>query len=154
MAGVALGLPLSLASARIVRQQLFGLNADDPLTYAGALLAVGSVVILSRGCLRDAQPGSIRWTHFVASDIGGVTIDCFALPGLRRGRMESMARKPQANKREAILNAMLDVVAERGFHEAPMSLVSERSGASAGVIYHHFENKEQSSRPSMSGSAN
>ena len=53
-----------------------------------------------------------------------------------------MARKPKPNKREAILNAMLDVVAERGFHEAPMSLVSERSGASAGVIYHHFESKE------------
>jgi AcrR family transcriptional regulator len=53
-----------------------------------------------------------------------------------------MARKPKANKREAILNAMRDVVAERGFHEAPMSLVSERSGASAGVIYHHFESKE------------
>jgi AcrR family transcriptional regulator len=55
---------------------------------------------------------------------------------------ESMVRKPKPNKREAILNAMLDVVAERGFHEAPMSLVSERSGASAGVIYHHFESKE------------
>ena len=53
-----------------------------------------------------------------------------------------MATKPKPNKREAILNAMLDVVAERGFHEAPMSLVSERSGASAGVIYHHFESKE------------
>jgi TetR/AcrR family transcriptional regulator, repressor of fatR-cypB operon len=55
---------------------------------------------------------------------------------------ESMVAKPKPNKREAILNAMLEVVAERGFHEAPMSLVSERSGASAGVIYHHFENKE------------
>ena len=53
-----------------------------------------------------------------------------------------MARKPKPNKREAILNAMLDVVAERGFHEAPMSLISQRSGASAGVIYHHFESKE------------
>jgi len=53
-----------------------------------------------------------------------------------------MVAKAKPNKREAILNAMLDVVAERGFHEAPMSLVSERSGASAGVIYHHFESKE------------
>ena len=53
-----------------------------------------------------------------------------------------MVAKPKPNKREAILNAMLEVVAERGFHEAPMSLVSERAGASAGVIYHHFENKE------------
>jgi AcrR family transcriptional regulator len=56
--------------------------------------------------------------------------------------MENMVAKPKPNKREAILSAMLDVVAERGFHEAPMSLISERSGASAGVIYHHFESKE------------
>ena len=46
-------------------------------------------------------------------------------------------------KRDAILNAMLDVVVERGFHEAPMSLIAERSGASAGVIYHHFASKEE-----------
>jgi AcrR family transcriptional regulator len=56
--------------------------------------------------------------------------------------MESMAANPRPSKREAILNAMLDVVAERGFHEAPMSLIAERSGASAGVIYHYFESKE------------
>jgi predicted permease len=46
-AGVALGLPLSLVAARFVRDQLFGLKADDPLTYAGALIVVSSVVILS-----------------------------------------------------------------------------------------------------------
>lgn len=38
------------------------------------------------------------------------------------------ANKP--GKREAILDAMLDVVVERGFHDAPMSLIAERSGAS------------------------
>ncbi len=46
-AGVVLGLPLSLAAARFLRQQLFGLKANDPLTYAGALIVVSSVVILS-----------------------------------------------------------------------------------------------------------
>jgi predicted permease len=46
-AGVVLGLPLSLAAARFLRQQLFGLKAHDPLTYAGALIVVSSVVILS-----------------------------------------------------------------------------------------------------------
>jgi AcrR family transcriptional regulator len=49
---------------------------------------------------------------------------------------------PKRGKREAILDAMFDVVVERGFHEAPMSLIVERAGASAGVIYHHFESKE------------
>ncbi len=51
--------------------------------------------------------------------------------------------KVKPSKRDAILEAMLDVVVERGFHEAPMSLISERSGASAGVIYHHFASKEE-----------
>jgi predicted permease len=46
-AGVVLGLPLSLAAARFLRQQLFGLKAGDPLTYAGALIVVSTVVILS-----------------------------------------------------------------------------------------------------------
>jgi predicted permease len=46
-AGIALGLPISLAAARLIRQQLFGLTADDPFTYAGALIVVSSVVILS-----------------------------------------------------------------------------------------------------------
>lgn len=36
---------------------------------------------------------------------------------------------------------MLDIVVERGFHDAPMSLVVKRSGASTGVIYHHFASK-------------
>ena len=38
---------------------------------------------------------------------------------------------------------MLQIVTERGLHEAPMSLLAERSGASAGVIYHHFQSKEE-----------
>jgi AcrR family transcriptional regulator len=50
---------------------------------------------------------------------------------------------PKPPKRDAILNAMLDIVVERGFHDAPMSLVAERSGASAGVIYHYFRSKEE-----------
>jgi AcrR family transcriptional regulator len=57
--------------------------------------------------------------------------------------MNSVPPKAKSSKREAILNAMLDVVVEHGFHEAPMSLVARRSGASAGVIYHHFASKEE-----------
>ncbi len=54
-----------------------------------------------------------------------------------------MASKSRPSKRDAILDAMLDIVVERGFHDAPMSLVAERSGASTGVIYHHFNSKEE-----------
>src|ERR1700761_4598249 len=53
-----------------------------------------------------------------------------------------MAAKTPPSKRDAILDAMLDIVVERGFHDAPMSLVAQRSGASAGVIYHYFPGKE------------
>jgi AcrR family transcriptional regulator len=47
------------------------------------------------------------------------------------------------DKREAILQAMLELVAERGFHDAPMSLVAKRAGASAGIIYHYFPGKDE-----------
>lgn len=45
-------------------------------------------------------------------------------------------------KREAILDAMLDLVVKRGFHDAPMSVLARKSGASPGVIYHYFPSKD------------
>lgn len=56
-----------------------------------------------------------------------------------KGKVKSAARP---EKKEAILEAMLDLIAERGFHDAPMSELVKRSGASAGVIYHYFPSKE------------
>src|SRR6266700_5135309 len=60
-------------------------------------------------------------------------------------RMEQwvMANKPKPSRRDAILDAVLDIVVERGFHDAPISLVSQRSGASPGIIYHYFSGKEE-----------
>ena len=55
----------------------------------------------------------------------------------------NVASRSKPSKRDAILDAMLDIVVERGFHDAPMSLVAVRSGASTGVIYHHFASKEE-----------
>lgn len=55
---------------------------------------------------------------------------------------QCVAAKTKPSKRDAILDTMLDIVVERGFHDAPMSLVAQRSGASAGVIYHYFPSKE------------
>lgn len=46
------------------------------------------------------------------------------------------------DKREAILEAMLDLVVKRGFHDAPMSVLARKSGASPGVIYHYFPSKD------------
>lgn len=48
----------------------------------------------------------------------------------------------KGDKKEAILIAMLELVVERGFHNAPMSLLAMRSGASPGVIYHYFPSKD------------
>jgi len=50
--------------------------------------------------------------------------------------------KEEKDKKEAILSAMLELIAERGFHDAPMSLLAKRSGASAGIIYHYFPSKD------------
>jgi AcrR family transcriptional regulator len=50
--------------------------------------------------------------------------------------------KGKIDKREAILKAMLDLIVERGFHDAPMSVLAKRSGASPGVIYHYFPSKD------------
>lgn len=46
------------------------------------------------------------------------------------------------DKKQAILDAMLDLVVKRGFHDAPMSALAKKSGASPGVIYHYFQNKD------------
>jgi TetR/AcrR family transcriptional regulator, repressor of fatR-cypB operon len=55
----------------------------------------------------------------------------------------TMAIKEKPSKRDAILAAMLDIVVERGFHDAPMSLIAQRAGASPGIIYHYFSSKEE-----------
>ncbi len=46
-------------------------------------------------------------------------------------------------KQEAILQAALALLAERGFHGTPMSLVAQRAGVSPGTIYHYFTSKEE-----------
>lgn len=46
------------------------------------------------------------------------------------------------DKKDAILEAMLDLIVERGLHDAPMSVLAKRSGASPGVIYHYFPSKD------------
>ena len=54
------------------------------------------------------------------------------------------------SKREAILKATLELVAERGFHDTPMSQVAKRSGASPGVIYHYFGQQGRADPRSLS----
>ena len=46
------------------------------------------------------------------------------------------------DKETLILETTLNLIAARGFHDTPMSLIAKESGVSAGIIYHYFENKE------------
>ena len=53
------------------------------------------------------------------------------------------AERPDPNdKRRAILDAALDLFAERGFHGTAVPLVAERAGVGAGTLYRYFESKE------------
>ena len=48
-----------------------------------------------------------------------------------------------SEKRQEILNAALQVIAEHGFHEAPIALIAERAGVGAGTIYRYFATKDE-----------
>ena len=45
-------------------------------------------------------------------------------------------------KRDEIVRAALELIAEHGFHDAPMALIANRAGVAAGTIYRYFENKD------------
>ena len=49
---------------------------------------------------------------------------------------------PKSDKREEIVRAALELIAEHGFHGAPMALIADRAGVGAGTIYRYFENKD------------
>ncbi len=46
------------------------------------------------------------------------------------------------DKREEIVKAALEIIAEHGFHDAPMALIAQKAGVGAGTIYRYFENKD------------
>ncbi|MBC8019348.1 MAG: TetR/AcrR family transcriptional regulator [Verrucomicrobia bacterium] len=46
------------------------------------------------------------------------------------------------DKRDEIFRASLELIAEQGFHGAPMAMIAERAGVGAGTIYRYFENKD------------
>jgi len=48
----------------------------------------------------------------------------------------------KTDKRDDIIRASLELIAEHGFHGAPMALIAEKAGVGAGTIYRYFENKD------------
>ncbi len=49
----------------------------------------------------------------------------------------------QLEKKEAILQATLQLITEQGFHATPMSQIAKEAGVAAGTIYLYFQNKEE-----------
>jgi AcrR family transcriptional regulator len=45
-------------------------------------------------------------------------------------------------KRDEIIQAALEIIAEHGFHGAPMSMIAEKASVGAGTIYRYFESKD------------
>src|SRR6478609_5688823 len=58
---------------------------------------------------------------------------------MARGKVEASSEK----RRQEIMAAALACFTAKGFSETTMSDIHERSGASMGSIYHHFESKER-----------
>jgi AcrR family transcriptional regulator len=50
--------------------------------------------------------------------------------------------KKKLDKRADIMRAALELIAEQGFHGAPMSEICAKAGVAAGTIYRYFESKE------------
>ena len=47
-----------------------------------------------------------------------------------------------SDKRDEIMKAALELIAEHGFHGAPMAMIAEKAGVAAGTIYRYFESKD------------
>ncbi|MBN2500845.1 MAG: TetR/AcrR family transcriptional regulator [Anaerolineales bacterium] len=47
------------------------------------------------------------------------------------------------DKRAAILETTLELIAARGFHDTPMSAIAKESKVSTGIIYHYFASKDE-----------
>jgi TetR/AcrR family transcriptional regulator, repressor of fatR-cypB operon len=48
----------------------------------------------------------------------------------------------KTEKRDAIVRAALESIAELGFHGAPVAMIATRAGVGAGTIYRYFANKD------------
>ena len=48
----------------------------------------------------------------------------------------------RGGKGEEILQAALELIAEHGYHGAPMSMIADKAGVAAGTIYRYFESKD------------
>ena len=67
--GLGVGIAASLASTRLLRSQLFGVQATDPLAYVAVVVLLGAVTLLACYVPRAAPRASIRWWRCGRSEI-------------------------------------------------------------------------------------
>jgi AcrR family transcriptional regulator len=60
----------------------------------------------------------------------------------RRSRTRTRPRLPAAERRAAILDAAMEVFAERGYHAASIDVIARAGGISKALIYEHFPSKQ------------
>lgn len=61
-----------------------------------------------------------------------------------RKEIHGSRRDPMVTaKRSSLIQASVQVVAERGFHDAQVSLIANRAGVAVGTVYVHFKSKER-----------
>src|SRR2546427_11992467 len=60
----------------------------------------------------------------------------------RLDRRTRAARAEQRDGREALLEAALEVFAERGYRDSSVDEIAERAGYSKGAVYWHFSSKD------------
>lgn len=47
------------------------------------------------------------------------------------------------DKKQAILDSMLNLVSKQGFHSSPMSEVAKQANVATGTVYHYFKSKDE-----------
>lgn len=54
-----------------------------------------------------------------------------------------MKRKRSEERKNQILEAAIEVFAEKGFYETRISDIAQKAGVAYGLVYHYFKNKEE-----------
>lgn len=59
------------------------------------------------------------------------------------GHMKKVPNHSTKNKEDAIIEAALRVIKQKGFHKARMADIARKAGISYGLVYHYFTTKEE-----------
>ena len=60
--------------------------------------------------------------------------------------MSELAKEKTAkavDKRQSIIDAAINVFADKGYHASRISDIAQRAGIAYGLVYHYFKNKEE-----------